>query len=685
MDPVNFGRYKLVSLVGEGGMAKVYLAVLSGPMGFEKEVALKKIDARLTQDDRFVKALINEARLGGQLRHKNIVEVYEFNQVGEDYYLAMEYVNGWTLDTIVKNCRNAGKHIPPSVCLQIAIQTCRGLEYAHTLRSKDGSPMNLVHRDLKPANIMISKAGDAKIMDFGIAKADSNLYKTTAADITKGTPIYMSPEQVTGSSKLTGRSDLFSMGSILHELVCLDVIFKGDNLLAIMHKVLQADTREAVQNVKERIPGLEEVLKKAMTKKPEDRYASAGEMERDLQSLLDKLPSQVGIFDWLQEYQSSIERKTGGDGAPGKGHPAGTQSLPGMGETEDELGSFTQAFFSQGDQGGAGASQLTPTSAGAGGEGGSPAESDMGELTKQFFQTDASAAPATATPEAAQLGPAPSSSPATPIPGPSPVYPPPSSEPEPRKKSRLGLVIGILVVLIVVLLGGVVGVAVIPKLLAGGVSIEDYTPSADATPTPAEDQTPEPTTEDGVVDATPEDGSESETPTPAATVQPAIIFASSPSGADVYIGGSRVGRTAYRFESGSPGKRYSATYKKSGYQDITVSGVFPDDGTVTVRETMQRVGKVETPTVATPTPEPSTPPPDTGGTAYLTINAKPWATIWLDGNLLGNTPKKRVEIPAGSHTVLLKCGPCAEPQEKTLTFSVKAGETYTSVRNEFQP
>ena len=271
MEPETFGRYKLVSLLGEGGMAKVYLAVLSGPMGFEKEVALKKIDSRLTADDRFVKALINEARLGGQLRHKNIVEVYEFNQVGEDYYLAMEYVDGWTLDTLVRNCRNAGKSVPPHVVIQFAMHICRGLDYAHSLVAKDGAPMNLVHRDLKPANVIVSRTGEAKIMDFGIAKADSNLYKTTAADITKGTPIYMSPEQVTGSSKLSGRSDIFSMGSIIHELLCLDVIFHGDNLLAIMHKVLQADIRDALKTIGERVPGLDVVVKKAMAKKPELR------------------------------------------------------------------------------------------------------------------------------------------------------------------------------------------------------------------------------------------------------------------------------------------------------------------------------------------------------------------------------------------------------------------------------
>ena len=304
-EPVPFGRYRLLSLLGEGGMAKVYRAVLSGPMGFEKEVALKRIDPRLTEDERVVKALINEARLGGQLRHRNIVEIYEFNQVDGNYFMAMEFVDGWTLDMVLRRCRTLQEPPPATVVVEILTAICRGLDYAHSLLGKDGSPVNLVHRDLKPGNVMLSREGDVKIMDFGIAKADSNLYKTTAADVTKGTPMYMSPEQVTGSS-LDSRSDLFSLGSMLHEMVTLEVPFQGDNLLAIMHGILNADIADARSAVADRHAALEPILASCMAREPAERYSSARELEGVLRSCLRELPSGPSLLEWLEELQDSL-------------------------------------------------------------------------------------------------------------------------------------------------------------------------------------------------------------------------------------------------------------------------------------------------------------------------------------------------------------------------------------------
>ncbi len=629
MEAETFGRYKLMRLLGEGGMAKVYLAVLSGPMGFEKEVALKKIDARLTQDDRFVKALINEARLGGQLRHKNIVEVYEFNQVGEDYYLAMEYVNGWTLDTVVRNCRNAGKPIPPGVVLELAIDICRGLEYAHTLTTKDGAPMNLVHRDLKPGNVILSKGGDAKIMDFGIAKADSNLYKTTAADITKGTPIYMSPEQVTGSAKLSGRSDIFSMGSIIHEMLCLDVIFHGDNLLAIMHKVLQADIREAVNNVAERVPGLENILTKAMSKRPEDRYDGAAPMEKDLQALLDSMGTVPTVYEWLQDYQTWAPEQTVPGQPTGSDAPRGTESLPDVYDPPDSnLGEFTRAFFAQGENlAKKSAPKLTPT--GPQGQ----AEEEMGELTRQFFQTSAEPAQKPAgTPLTKPTAPA---TPVAPRKSPPPT-PTPTTDSGKTKKRAAGVVIFGLVGVIALLVLAVSAVVVV-KMMGkdSGRTIEDF---ADVTPTPADvtDAT-EAVTGDAAVDAT----EATEAATEAVTAEP-------------------------RTESPTP--RVNERPTEAPTEEPTRGKPIKDD-----------------PTAAETTPAEVNDPAEGGGTAYMTINAKPWATIYLDGVLVGNTPRKKLEITAGAHTVLLKCGPCSVPQETELNFSVAAGETYVNVRNEFTP
>ncbi len=139
-DPVPFGRYRLVSLLGEGGMARVYKAVLSGQMGFEKMVALKRIPRSVTQDERMLKALINEARLGGQLVHKNIVETYEFDDVNGHYYLAMEMVDGWTLSAVLQACRENRHWMPVSVVVEIFDNIMKGLIYAHELTTATATP-----------------------------------------------------------------------------------------------------------------------------------------------------------------------------------------------------------------------------------------------------------------------------------------------------------------------------------------------------------------------------------------------------------------------------------------------------------------------------------------------------------------------------------------------------------------
>ena len=199
---VPFGRYQLLNLLGEGGMATVYRAVMSGPMGFEKVCAVKRIHPEHTSEARLVRAMINEARLGGQLRHDNIVETYEFNEVDGHYYMAMEYVEGWTLDFVLRRCRNFREYLPATVVHEILLGTCRGLDYAHRLTDSEGKPTNLIHRDLKPANIIARLDGKVKIMDFGIARADTNKYKTTAKDSTDAEG---SCERVDGASGCAGR------------------------------------------------------------------------------------------------------------------------------------------------------------------------------------------------------------------------------------------------------------------------------------------------------------------------------------------------------------------------------------------------------------------------------------------------------------------------------------------------
>jgi len=242
--PSRFGPYVLVSLLGEGGMARVFRAVREGPMGFRKELAIKRIREDLTREnDQLVRALINEARLGGQLKHANVVDTYEFGVVEGQHYIAMEFVNGLTLRSLIAGARRRGVRLPRGAVLDLAVQTCKGLEYAHDLSGPDGEPLGLVHRDLKPGNIIISAEGVSKIMDFGIARSATALYQTTATNVTKGTLTFMSPEQLGDARNLDHRSDLFAMGGILFEALTSEVLQSGPTPQAIMWSIVSGDYR----------------------------------------------------------------------------------------------------------------------------------------------------------------------------------------------------------------------------------------------------------------------------------------------------------------------------------------------------------------------------------------------------------------------------------------------------------
>lgn len=287
-------------------MASVYRAVRSGPMGFAKQVAIKRLHPSLTEDDAILKALINEARLGGQLKHPNIVEIYEFNKAGDTYYLAMEFVDGWTLERVIRLARKFDKPIPPEVAIDAVAQLCDALNYAHTLESLDGVEVHLVHRDLKPANIILSREGAAKLMDFGIAKADTNLFKTTAVDTTKGTPHYMSPEQVAGDPNLGTTSDLFALGSVLYELATGKVLFRGDSLASILFAVARAEVDAQVAEVDDWIPGLSAIVGRCLKKDPAERFASARELGKELVALRESLTGPWTIRNYLYTLRSSL-------------------------------------------------------------------------------------------------------------------------------------------------------------------------------------------------------------------------------------------------------------------------------------------------------------------------------------------------------------------------------------------
>ncbi len=221
--PRTIAGYEFVELLGSGSFGTVYRAVLAGDLGFHQEVAIKVLDSARAHFDRsLVAGLANEARILSTVQHPNIVQARHFIAIddvalGETWALVLEYVRGQSLRKLIGEDRG-GQPLPITAPLQVVSEVADGLHFAHRLTDDDDHPLGLVHRDLKPDNIHITNEGRVKILDFGIAWARKRLGETTGGGWTKGTPAYMSPEQLLGE-KLDGRSDLFALGEIAFELL----------------------------------------------------------------------------------------------------------------------------------------------------------------------------------------------------------------------------------------------------------------------------------------------------------------------------------------------------------------------------------------------------------------------------------------------------------------------------------
>ena len=212
-----FGRYKLLKQLGAGGMAEVYLATISGEAGFEKQVALKIMHASLASQEKVVDLFLDEARIVSRLTHPNIVQISDLGKDGNDYFIAMEFVDGWDLDKLVRTARARGEHVPLRVGLTVLRKICDGLHAAHTAVDAEGKPLELVHRDVKAENVLLSRSGAVKVGDFGIAKANQQVHKTQLGEL-KGTAAYMAPEHRTGQA-VDKRADIYGVGAIAYEVL----------------------------------------------------------------------------------------------------------------------------------------------------------------------------------------------------------------------------------------------------------------------------------------------------------------------------------------------------------------------------------------------------------------------------------------------------------------------------------
>src|SRR5688572_2333969 len=211
-------RYELLCPVGEGGMARVWVARLARKYGFEKLVAIKTILQKHASDDRFRAMFLDEARIASRIDHPNVGHIIDLGEEGDVLYLVMEWIDGDTLSRIKRTVERKKQEFPLPIALRVLADTCQGLHAAHELKAPDGSLLGVVHRDVSPQNILVSMSGVAKLIDFGIAKARDRLSGETSTGFFKGKVHYISPEQAVGRA-VDRRSDVFSVGAILFHLV----------------------------------------------------------------------------------------------------------------------------------------------------------------------------------------------------------------------------------------------------------------------------------------------------------------------------------------------------------------------------------------------------------------------------------------------------------------------------------
>jgi serine/threonine protein kinase len=285
-------RYHLVNKIAHGGMAEIYLALQIGAEGFSKQVVLKRILPALAADPQFVRMLVDEAHIASTLNHSNLVQVLDLGKANDEYFLVLEFVDGWSLEQLRRRAVKAKVKLPLPLALYVTSALCRGLAYVHTRKQRDGRPMGIVHRDVSPQNVLISREGEVKLADFGIAKAMGRREKSVTGVI-KGKFAYMSPEQSIGG-ELDARSDLFSVGTVLYILVTGKKPFDGDADLDVLMQVRKGRFEKPSELVKDLNPDVEKFIVRALRTDRSKRWQSAEQMADKLDAILVKLGQTAG-------------------------------------------------------------------------------------------------------------------------------------------------------------------------------------------------------------------------------------------------------------------------------------------------------------------------------------------------------------------------------------------------------
>jgi serine/threonine-protein kinase len=356
--PSAFGRYTLLERLAVGGMAEVFRAKITSSHGFEKILVVKRILPHLAEDPNFVSMFIDEAKLTAQLTHPKIVQVLDFGDVGGHFFTALEYIDGFDGLGLLRVAAQKRVHIPRSLSVFIVNDVLEALDYAHNARDMEGKPMQIVHRDISPSNIFISKRGDVKLGDFGIAHAQRRESKTQAGTL-KGKYGYMSPEQVVGKP-IDARSDLFAVGVVLAELLTGRRLFSAPADLDVLLKVRDVKLDRLDKYGADLPKALDRIVRRALQKNPRDRFSSATEFRDELADYLFSSGQRIGPGD-LRTFTGTLF-DTSPDAAARLLQEARRLETP-----RAPSKAAAEAIANAGGGGGAGAGPPAPTAHGRGG------------------------------------------------------------------------------------------------------------------------------------------------------------------------------------------------------------------------------------------------------------------------------------------------------------------------------
>jgi serine/threonine protein kinase len=649
MSNLIFDKYEIIRRLALGGMGEVFLAREMGGI-VDRLIILKSLLPELAEQDGFIDQFLDEARVAATLNHPNIVSIYEVGLWHGVYFIAMEHIHGGDLSKLQRTAGKQNTGVPFQVSARIILDACLGLHHAHEATDIHGEPLNIVHRDISPQNIMVRGDGVTKVVDFGIAKA-SNRETRTATGLLKGKLQYMPPEQVRGE-ELDGRSDQFSLGVVLWEMCTGRRLFKANNELETLKKVLNSPIPRPSELVDGFPEQLESVILRMLARDPDDRFPNCNAAADYLKAYLDSCSRQVGP----QQVSAFVKQILGDE------LTARTSNL------EPSKENFVLTLGESGPQNVSPPSDVpTPTASYTGTFGKKRSRAMVasigvvlalllgGALAWSAMGPDG----ANGAPELPGLAP--------PVEAAAIEKPKPKKRVAKRKVSKKGTVEFEI------------------EGPAGAEILVDGKPWPKKAPTILKGLKPGPHKIELIVDGT---AVEAETlEVPEVTAKATLALTSSPVGAVVKLEGQMLGKTPFTTNTLPPGVELTLELVKKGFVtgsvDVTLKGGEQIDRHIELEK--RRYAKRRPAPAGSPAPEvrvvertvTKTVTKDAEADGYLTLNTTPWSKVSIDGSPYGSTPIFKVRLSPGTHKVVLE----NENLGVKLTKRVKIGAGKTVRRH----